>query len=67
MFLNYGWDRWIGLGEYCFIVMVIGIFSLMLSAYLSNYCLKKELKGNKLYKTRKLHKNKEKKIFFDVA
>jgi F0F1-type ATP synthase assembly protein I len=66
MFMGYSFDRWIGLGEYCLIVIVLGIAASFLSVYLTNYSMKEELKRNKLYTTKKLHK-KDKKYFIDVA
>ena len=66
MFMGYLISQWVSVVEWFGIMVVLGVFVFCLSAYLSNWMLKEELKQNKLYKLKK-NKKKKKQIFFDVA
>lgn len=60
MFLGYPVSQWIGLLEYCGIILVLSIFTGVMSCILANKSLHK--KRNKLNK-----KFKKKSCFIDVA
>ena len=66
MFMNGTVGQWLELGEYCLIMIALGVFVACISMYLSNWMLKEEVRKDKLYQVKK-NKNKKKQVFFDVA
>jgi hypothetical protein len=67
MFFGYELSRWAGVLEWTGIVSALALFAWIVSIQFNQWWIQEELKRDKLNKIREVHKNKQNKIYLDVA